>query len=115
MATDFSPEILDQIPAGAASKQKGLAGEDGLFRRLKKGASGARAGCGADPPPCLAIAATARAKALLTGDGEIEIEVPRDRAGKFEPVIVATGQTRFDGFERSSASSGGHDGAGDPR
>jgi transposase-like protein len=36
----------------------------------------------------------------LTDDGEIEIEVPRDRAGTFEPVIVAKGQTRFDGTAR---------------
>ncbi|WP_424579795.1 IS256 family transposase [Bradyrhizobium sp. USDA 241] len=43
-------------------------------------------------------------KALLTDDGEIEIEVPRDRAGTFEPVIVAKGQTRFDGFDEKIIS-----------
>ena len=36
MATDFSPEILDQILAGGSLKPGDLAGEDGLFRRLKK-------------------------------------------------------------------------------
>ncbi|MHC2380074.1 transposase-like protein [Bradyrhizobium liaoningense] len=40
----------------------------------------------------------------MTDDGEIEIEVPRDRAGTFEPVIVAKGQTRFDGFDEKIIS-----------
>jgi putative transposase len=31
--------------------------------------------------------------------GEITIETPRDRAGTFEPQIVAKHQTRFDGFD----------------
>jgi putative transposase len=25
--------------------------------------------------------------------------VPRDRAGRFEPLLIAKGQTRFDGFD----------------
>jgi len=32
-------------------------------------------------------------------NGELEIEVPRDRNGEFEPVIVKKGQRRFDGFD----------------
>ena len=39
------------------------------------------------------------AKTLLTEDGEIDIAVPRDRAGSFEPLLIAKGQTRFDGFD----------------
>jgi transposase-like protein len=35
----------------------------------------------------------------LTEDGEVEIAVPRDRAGSFEPQLIAKGQTRFDGFD----------------
>lgn len=31
--------------------------------------------------------------------GQAEIAIPRDRNGAFEPVIVAKGQTRFDGFD----------------
>ena len=115
MATDFSPEILDQILAGGSLKPEDLAGEDGLFRRLKKalleralsaelthhlgyekgdpggrGSGNSRNGTSG--------------KTLLTDDGEIEIEVPRDRAGTFEPVIVAKGQTRFDGFDEKIIS-----------
>ena len=37
--------------------------------------------------------------------GETEISVPRDRQGKFEPVIVRKGQTRFDGFDDFMQSS----------
>jgi putative transposase len=31
--------------------------------------------------------------------GEMEIEVPRDRNGEFEPLIIPKGQSRFDGFD----------------
>jgi transposase-like protein len=35
----------------------------------------------------------------LTEDDEIDLAVPRDRAGSFEPPLIAKGQTRFDGFD----------------
>ncbi|MBW4541353.1 MAG: IS256 family transposase [Myxacorys chilensis ATA2-1-KO14] len=39
-------------------------------------------------------------KKTIKGEfGEAEIAVPRDRNGAFEPIIVAKGQTRFDGFD----------------
>ncbi|MDH3975420.1 MAG: IS256 family transposase [Deltaproteobacteria bacterium] len=38
-------------------------------------------------------------KNIKTGHGELSIEVPRDRNGEFEPVIVKKGQSRFDGFD----------------
>ena len=36
-----------------------------------------------------------RSKTVLTDSGEVEIEVPRDRDGTFEPVIVAKRQRRL--------------------
>jgi transposase-like protein len=33
-----------------------------------------------------------RAKTVLTDSGEVDVEVPRDRDGSFEPVIVAKRQ-----------------------
>jgi hypothetical protein len=39
------------------------------------------------------------AKTVLTEDGEVEISVPGDRAGSFEPQLIAEGQTHFDGFD----------------
>ncbi|WP_461328635.1 IS256 family transposase [Bradyrhizobium liaoningense] len=92
-----------------------LAGEDGLFRRLKKAllerALGAELthhlGYEKGDPAGRGSGNSRNgtsSKALLTDDGEIEIEVPRDRAGTFEPVIVAKGQTRFDGFDEKIIS-----------
>jgi len=37
-------------------------------------------------------------KMILTDDGEIEIAVPRDRAGSFEPQLIAKGHRHFTGF-----------------
>jgi putative transposase len=31
--------------------------------------------------------------------GQVQIDVPRDRAGQFQPQIIKKGQTRFDGFD----------------
>jgi len=36
---------------------------------------------------------------VLTDDGEVALEVPRDRAGTFEPKIVPKGARRLDGFD----------------
>lgn len=115
MPTDFSPEILDQILGGGSLKPEDLTGEDGLFRRLKKAllerALGAELthhlGYEKGDPAGRGTGNSRNgtsSKALLTDDGEIEIEVPRDRAGTFEPVIVAKGQTRFDGFDEKIIS-----------
>ena len=38
-------------------------------------------------------------KKLLGEDGTMEIEVPRDRDGSFEPVLVPKGKRRFEGFD----------------
>jgi len=40
-----------------------------------------------------------RAKTVLTDSGEVDIEVPRDRDGSFEPVIVAKRQRRLSGID----------------
>jgi transposase-like protein len=36
---------------------------------------------------------------VLTDDGPLRIEVPRDRAGSFEPVLIPKHQRRFTGFD----------------
>ena len=40
-------------------------------------------------------------KRLLTDVGPVDVDVPRDRAGTFEPKIVAKGQTRLGGFNEN--------------
>jgi putative transposase len=39
-------------------------------------------------------------KTLLTEAGPVDLETPRDRAGSFEPRIVAKGQRRLDGIDK---------------
>jgi putative transposase len=41
-----------------------------------------------------------RAKTVLTAVGPVEVEVPRDRAGSFEPVIVRKRQRRLEGIDQ---------------
>lgn len=100
---------MDQLLAHY-SKPEDLTGENGLFKQLKKALieralsaeltehlgyeKGDPAGRGTGN------SRNGRSsKTLLTEDGELEIAVPRDRAGSFEPQLIAKGQTRFDGFD----------------
>jgi putative transposase len=114
MPTDFSPEILDQLLSGGL-KSEDLTAENGLFRRLKKAllerALGAElthhVGYEKGDPAGRGSGNSRNgtsSKTLLTDDGEIQIAVPRDRAGTFDPVIVAKGQTRFEGFDEKIIS-----------
>jgi putative transposase len=43
-------------------------------------------------------------KKVIAADGEFEIEVPRDRAGEFEPQLVKKRQTRLPGFDEKVLS-----------
>ena len=38
-------------------------------------------------------------KTVLTDDGPLKIDVPRDRAGSFEPVLIPKHERRFTGFD----------------
>lgn len=109
MPTDFSPEILDQILSGY-SKPEDLTSDDGIFRRLKKALIERALGAELSDhlgyekgDPSGRGSGNSRngtsAKTVLTEDGEVQIEVPRDRAGTFEPQLIPKGQTRFDGFD----------------
>jgi putative transposase len=39
------------------------------------------------------------AKTVLTGDGAIRIDVPRDRDGSFQPLLIPKHERRFTGFD----------------
>lgn len=39
-------------------------------------------------------------KTVLTDEGSVEIEVPRDREGNFEPLIIPKHERRFTGFDQ---------------
>src|ERR1035438_12223 len=38
-------------------------------------------------------------KTVLTGDGPVRIEVPRDRSGTFQPILIPKHERRFTGFD----------------
>src|ERR1044071_6150250 len=107
--TTITPELLDQLLANY-KKPEDLTGEDGLFKQLKKAlierALGAELtehlGYEQGDPAGRGSGNNrdgASSKTILTEDGEIDISVPRDRAGTFEPQLVAKGQTHFTGFD----------------
>ena len=110
-ATTITSELLDQLLANY-EKPEDLTGENGLFKQLKKALIERALGAELTEhlgyekgDPAGRGSGNSRngtsSKSILTEDGEIEITVPRDRAGSFEPQMIAKGQTRF------SASIGG--------
>jgi putative transposase len=107
--TTITPALLDQLLANY-EKPEDLTGDDGLFKQLKKAlierALGAELtehlGYEKGDPAGRGKGNSrngASSKTVLTEDGEVKIAVPRDRAGSFEPQLIAKGQTRFDGFD----------------
>ena len=107
--TGIPLELLDQLLSNY-TRPEDLTGEDGLFKQLKKALIERALGAELSEhlgyekgDPAGRGSGNSRngtsSKTLLTEDGEVEISVPRDRAGTFEPQLVAKGQTRFDGFD----------------
>jgi putative transposase len=43
-------------------------------------------------------------KTVTTGTGKFELEIPRDRAGSFDPALIAKYQRRFPGFDEKIIS-----------
>jgi putative transposase len=105
----ISDELLDQLLAGVSSPED-LTGKDGLLKQLtarlvgrvlksemdehlgyeKGDARGRGTGNSRNGTST---------KTLKTELGAVDIEVPRDRAGTFEPQLVQKRQTRFRGFD----------------
>src|SRR6201990_849750 len=105
----ITPELLDQLLA-KYEKPEDRAGEDGLFKQLKKALIERALGAelthhlGYEKgDPAGRGTGNARngsyAKTVLTEDGAVEIDVPRDRNASFAPQIVPKGETRLDGFD----------------
>jgi putative transposase len=107
--TAIPAELLDQLLVNY-SRPEDLTGQDGLFKQLKMALIERALGAELTEhlgyekgDPAGRGSGNSRngtsSKTLLTEDGEVEISVPRDRAGSFEPRLIAKGQTRFDGFD----------------
>jgi len=109
MKRKIRKELLDELLAGY-EKPEDLTGPEGLLKQLT-GALVERAlgtelteHLGYEPgAPEGGGSGNSRngtsPKTLLTEQGDIPIEVPRDRAGTFEPQLVKKHQRRFDGFD----------------
>jgi putative transposase len=107
-ANQKADELIEQMLGEQGINPEAVLGREGLVARLTKrvveralagelthhlgyapGATPAGANCRNGSSP----------KRLLTEEGAVEIAVPRDRAGSFEPRLVAKGQRRFEGFD----------------
>lgn len=106
----FRPELLDELLKNYQSPED-LVGEGGILKQLTTAlverCLNAEMEHHLEEERTEPIEADMRrnrrnghSKKTIKGEfGEAEISIPRDRNGVFEPVIVAKGQTRFDGFD----------------
>ncbi|MHB8535815.1 MAG: IS256 family transposase [Sulfuricaulis sp.] len=103
---DIKPELLDELLKG--SKTPGEI--NALLKSLKKAILERALGAelthhlgyarGEDKPETQDNHRNGTTpKTVLTDDGALPIEVPRDRAGTFEPQIIGKGERRFTGFD----------------
>jgi putative transposase len=104
----ISKELLDQVAAGGAPmtaeqiNATTMALKKALIERALGGELSHHLGYkpGAERPEGAANQRNgASAKTVLTDDGPLRIEVPRDREGSFEPLLIAKHERRFTGFD----------------
>ena len=106
---EIREEIVQELLAGY-ERPEDLLGKDGLFEQLKKALVERALGAElsqhlgyekgeAKPEGRSNHRNGSSPKTVLTGDSVIDIEVPRDREGTFEPVLVKKGQRRLAGFD----------------
>ena len=106
---EISDEVLDELLKGY-EKPDDLLGPDGIFKALKKRMI--EKALGAELTDHLGYEKSdtaghgsgnsrngASKKTVKSEDGAVDIDVPRDRAGSFEPQLIKKGQTRIDGFD----------------
>jgi len=110
----FSPELLDELLKGYENPED-LLGKGGILKQLTAAlvarcltAEMAHHLEAERIEPDALMPRNRRnghSKKTIKGEfGEAEIDIPRDRNGAFEPIIVAKGQTRFDGFDNKILS-----------
>lgn len=105
----FRPELIDELLKEYRSPED-LMGEGGIFKQLTKAlierCLTAELDTHLQQEQLEPIAASPKnrrngySKKTIKGEfGEAEIAIPRDRHGEFEPILIAKGQTRFNGFD----------------
>ena len=101
-------EVLDQVfgPIGPMTGEQINAATTALKKALIERALGGELSHHLGYPPGAERPADSdnhrngsSAKTVLTDDGPLRIEVPRDRAGSFEPLLVPKHERRFTGFD----------------
>ena len=100
------PELLDQLVKGPmtaeAVEDTSLAFKKALIERALGAEMSHHLGyaTGADRPEAATNHRNGKSgKTVLTDDGPVRIEVPRDRAGEFEPKLIGKHERRFTGFD----------------
>ncbi len=100
------PELLDQLVKGPmtaeAVEDASLAFKKALIERALGAEMSYHLGyaTGADKPEAATNHRNGKSgKTVLTDDGPVRIEVPRDRAGEFEPRLIGKRERRFTGFD----------------
>jgi putative transposase len=93
--------VLDQLLAGADARTAFEA--DGLLDQLKKALAERALNAEMDHHLTNGDPGNTRngygRKTVTTGTGQIELEIPRDRAGSFDPALIAKYQRRFPDFD----------------
>jgi putative transposase len=99
-------ELLDQFVKGPMSAEAVNAASMAFKKALIERALGAELGfhlgyaSGAQKPGGVGNQRNGKSgKTILTDDGPLRIDVPRDRDGSFEPLLVPKHERRFTGFD----------------
>ncbi len=100
------PELLDQLVQGPMTAEAVEDASRAFKKALIERALGAEMNhhlgyrIGADKPQEVTNHRNGKsAKTVLTDGGPVRIEVPRDRAGEFEPKLIGKHERRFTGFD----------------
>ena len=99
-------ELIDQFVTGPMSAEAVNAASMAFKKALIERAMGAELHhhlgypTGAPKPETAANQRNGKsAKTVLTGEGPLRIEVPRDRDGSFQPILIPKHERRFTGFD----------------
>ena len=98
-------ELIDQFVSGPMSAQAvneaSLAFKKALIERVMGAELGYHLGypAGAKPEDAGNQRNGKSAKTVLTDEGPLRIEVPRDRDGSFQPILIPKHERRFTGFD----------------
>ena len=99
-------ELIDQFVIGPMSAEAVNSASMAFKKALIERAMGAELGhhlgypAGAAKPQTAANQRNGKtSKTVLTGEGPLRIQVPRDREGSFEPVLIPKHERRFTGFD----------------